>query len=181
MAFRTTRVPKPKIVYLNLAPGFTTFTIENIERFRYVHFINDSAGIKRKKWCVTSGCPHCANGSPRNLRMTMQVTHNGDLKTLEVGSALANRIINDHSVGDTITIEKMGSGLRTTYNIIKVGTSSAGIVPGTITTVGIPMTSFPAHSDDEKKEGLKELMYDLQRIKDYEEKYDLIKYFAREF
>ena len=173
MAFRTT-VPKPKIVYLNLQPGFTTFTIENIERFRYVHFINDSYGIKRKKFCITSArCIHCANGSSRNLRMSMQVTHNGDLKTLETGSVLANRIINEYSVGDTISIERMGSGLRTTYNLRKV---SGGIYPG-----GTHMTSFPAHSDDDKKEGIKELMYDLQRTNDYDEKYDLIKSFADEY
>lgn len=48
---RTGILPRTRtgtIVYLNLATGFTTFTIENIERFRYVHFVDDSAGVKRK-------------------------------------------------------------------------------------------------------------------------------------
>lgn len=165
MAFRTA-VPTLKIVYLNLVVGFTTFTIEAIERFRYVHFINDFAGIKRKKFCKTSGCSHCDN-SPRNLRMTMKVKHNGDLKTLEIGSVLANRIISDYSVGDTITIERIGSGLRTTYNIIQVG-------------AGTHVTSL-LHSSNDKEEGIKELMYDIQRTNDYDEKYDLIKFFARQF
>lgn len=166
MAFRTA-VPTLKIVYLNLVVGFTTFTIEAIERFRYVHFVDDSSGLKRKKYCITSGCSHCSNGSPRNLRMTMQVTHNGDRKTLETGSVLANRIISDYSVGDTITIERMGSGLRTTYNLIQVG-------------VGTHVISL-LHSSNDKEEGIKELVYDLQRTNDYEEKYDLIKSFARAF
>lgn len=164
---RTKIVPVP-IVYLNLQSGFTTFAIENIERFRYVHFVTDSNGTLRKKFCRTSGCTYCASGSRRNLRMTMHVRHNGVAKTLEVGSALANRIINDFSVGDTITIEKMGSDLKTTYNII--GVPAAAVAQLSMST-----------TVDEKEEGIKELMYDLQRTNDYEEKYELIQSFVRKF
>lgn len=172
---RTGTLPRTRtgaIVYLNLATGFTTFTIENIERFRYVHFVDDSAGVKRKKWCRSSGCTYCATGSPRNLRMTMQVIHNGDKKTLEIGSVLANRIINEYSVGDTISIEKMGFGLRTTYNVIHIATT-AGKLTGSGTSI--------SHTVDEKKTGIQELVYDLQRTNDYDEKYDLIKSFADEY
>lgn len=160
--------------YLLLPEGQTTsFTIDFFNTFKFVHFITDHAGQKRKKLCAPYTCVHCANGSRRCMRLSMSVIHNGDTKILEVGSALGHQIINLFSVGDTLTIERRGTGFATTYNIIGIPSSGQHSVQQIQTT-------NPTYSGD-REEGIKELIYDVQRTNDYQHKYDLIKDFARKY
>ena len=168
---RMTGNSKATIQYLNLPDGQkTTFTIDFINKFRYVHFITDHTGRKRKYRCAPHSCSYCNNGDNRCLRLSMSVIHNGDKKILEVDSVLGHQIVNTFSAGDSLTIERNGTGFGTTYNII-----------GANVNISTSKTALTFTSDDEREEGIKELMYDLQRTNDYEEKYDLIKDFARKF
>lgn len=155
--------------YLNLNVGLTTFTLSHINGYKFVHWERDPlTGTIRKIWCCP-GCVYCQNGSKRQARLSMEVIHNGDVKVLEVGSKLGNQIVNIFSKGDVVTIERTGTGLSTRYHVLNHY--------NTITSKTSAI-KFPAHDIEE---GIKELMYDVQRTVDYDEKYGLIKDFARKY
>lgn len=154
--------------YLKLNVGLTTFTLSHINGYKFVHWEKDLNGTTRKIWC-SPGCGYCRNGSKRQARLSMEVIHNGDVKVLEVGARVGNEIINIFSKGDVVTIERIGTGFSTRFNVLNH-----------YNTLLTKTTAIQFQSDD-REEGIKELMYDIQRTVDYVEKYSLIKDFARKY
>lgn len=151
--------------YLTLPEGQTTLKVVGYSGFKYVHFPIEN-GKKRKRPCFTN-CSHCQAGDRRVLRMTMTVEHNGDDKLLEVGASLGNHIVNSFVIGDSFTIDRQGTGLHTRYKLIGIPVHTKNVVNTT--------------SLVDREEGMRELFYDLQRTTDDDEKYALIKDFARKY